>query len=30
MYESHKEQAKQEFLIEKKIWTDFERHLSDL
>ena len=26
--ESHKEQAKQEFLIEKKIWTDFERHLS--
>ena len=27
-YESHKEQAKQEFLIEKKIWTDFERHLS--
>lgn len=27
--ESHKEQAKQEFLIEKKIWTDFERHLSN-
>lgn len=26
--ESHKEQAKQEFLIEKQIWTDFERHLS--
>lgn len=26
--ESHKEQSKQEFLIEKKIWTDFERHLS--
>lgn len=26
--ESHKEQAKQEFLIEKKILTDFERHLS--
>ena len=26
--ESHKEQAKQEFLIEKKTWTDFERHLS--
>lgn len=26
--ESHKEQAKQEFLIEKKIWTDFERHFS--
>lgn len=26
--ESHKEQAKQDFLIEKKIWTDFERHLS--
>lgn len=26
--ESYKEQAKQEFLIEKKIWTDFERHLS--
>lgn len=26
--EFHKEQSKQEFLIEKKIWTDFERHLS--
>lgn len=26
--ESHKEQAKQEFLIEKKIWIDFQRHLS--
>lgn len=26
--ESYKEQMKQDFLIEKKIWTDFERHLS--
>lgn len=26
--ESNREQAKQEYLIEKKIWTDFERHLS--
>lgn len=26
--ESYRDQVNQEFLIEKKIWTDFERHLS--